>query len=105
MIDQQHPPRKLRAWFWLALLAPALLATIANAIVFTTIHGEAQLGWMIGISLFAVLPLTGICSACCAVHLSRVRTGRVHAAWVVAGMFGFFALNLALAFGGCALGA
>ena len=56
------------------------------------------------VDLFIVPSLMVICSAFCAVHLSRVRTGRAHLGWILGGLAGFAVLNLGLSFGGCALG-
>ena len=99
------PPRKLRPWFWFVLLCSPVLTLVANGLVSANISGERELGYLIPLDVVIVPSFILVCSACCAVHLSRVRTGRAHAGWIAAGLFGFFALNLALSFGGCALGA
>ena len=106
MNDQQPPtPRKLRPWFWLMLFFTPVLSLLANGLVGATVKGEDGLSYLILLDVVIVPSLMLICSACCAVHLARARTGRAHAGWIAAGLIGFCALNLALCFGGCALGA
>ena len=96
--------RKLAWWFWLMLFAPAVTSVALTACAAAFGQGEEPLGWMIGMNLLLALPLNGICAACGAVHLSRVRTGQTHPVWVVVGALGIFGLNVALAFAGCASG-
>ena len=99
------PSAKLRPWFWFVLFLTPVLSLVANGWVGATVTGEHELPYLIVLDVFIAPSLMLICSTACAVHLSRVRTGRAHAGWIAAGLFGFFALNLALSFGGCALGA
>jgi hypothetical protein len=96
--------KRIRWWFWLLLIAPAAFSIAATMLSDVLVSGEEQLGLMVSLNLLGALPLNGICSACCAVHLSRVRTGETRLAWLVLGTLGFFALNVALAFAGCAAG-
>jgi hypothetical protein len=97
-----NPHRKIRWWFWLLLVAPAIFSIAGTTLSEAIVKGEEQLGLMVSVNLLGALPLNGICSACCAIHLSRVRTGTVHMAWLILGTLGFFALNIAIAFAGCA---
>lgn len=98
-------PRSLRPWFWFVLFLTPVLSVASNGLMAATVKGEGQLSWLMGLDLLILPSLGLICSAFCAVHLSRVRTGRVHLGWLLGGLAGCFALNLGLAFGGCFLGA
>ena len=106
MLSEQPPlvEKKLKGWFWPLLFAPGLFSAVGTTLVALIIKGQAQLNWVLLLNFFAALPLNGICSACCAVHLSRMRTGEAKPAWLVLGTLGFFALNGLLAFGGCTAG-
>ena len=98
-------PIKLRSWFWCMLFFTPLFALVANGWVASTTKGEGELPGVIVVDLLIVPSLVLICSAFCAVHLSRVRTGRAHLGWILGGLAGFCVLNLGLSFGGCMLGA
>ena len=111
----EEPPvvrKKLKRWFWPLLFAPALLSAVGTAVIalvikghgpssWIIIEGQERSNWVILWNILAALPLNGICSAICAVHLSRTRTGEAKPARLVLGTLGFFALNGVLAFGGC----
>jgi hypothetical protein len=107
MNSETNNPRKLHWWFWLLLFAPGLFSVIATAGVgaFMQGGGEQQLSGLVVANIFVGLPVNGICSACCAVHLNRVRTGAVSPGRVIVATLGFFVLNLILSFAGCAAGA
>lgn len=98
-------PRALRPWFWFVLFFTPVFSLVANGWVGATTKGEGELPGLILVDVFIAPSLMLICSAFCAVHLSRVRTGRAHLGWVLGGLVGFCVLNLALSFGGCMLGA
>jgi hypothetical protein len=106
MMNEQPPVvrKKLRGWFWPLLFAPALFSAVASTLVTLFIKNNDQVGWLLVLNIFAALPMNGVCSAICAVHLSRTRTEDAKPAWLVLGTLGFFALNGALAFGGCTAG-
>jgi hypothetical protein len=117
MLSEQPPlvQKKLRGWFWPLLFAPALFSAVGTTLIalvikghgpsnWGIIEGQEQSSWVILWNILAALPLNGICSAICAVHLSRTRTGEAKPAWLVLGTLGFFALNGVLAFGGCTAG-
>jgi hypothetical protein len=97
-------PGKLRPWFWCVLFLTPMLSVAGNSLVALNQSGETELPWLMGLDLVALPSLGLICSTFCAIHLSRVRTGRVHLGWTLGGLAGFAALNLGLAFGGCWLG-
>lgn len=105
MNPEPNTPRRLRRWFALIAISPALLSIALTALASLVDSGEQELGWIVSGNLLIALPLNGICSAYCAAHLSRVKTGRVQTGWLVLGALGFFCANMALAFAGCAAGA
>jgi hypothetical protein len=95
---------KLRPWFWFVLFLTPVLSLIANGVIGSTVNGENELPYLIAVDLIILPSIAVVCSAFCALHLSRVRTGRAHLGWILGGLVGFGALNLGLAFGGCMLG-
>lgn len=97
-------PRSLRPWFWFLLFLTPVLSIAGNGLIAVRQGGETELPWLISFDLLALPSLGLVCSALCAIHLSRVRTGRVHLGWTLGSLVGFAALNLALGFGGCWLG-
>lgn len=103
--DAAIAPGKLRPWFWCALFLTPVFSLIANGWMGATTRGEGELPGLIIVDLLIAPSLMLICSAFCAVHLSRVRTGHAHLGWIIGGLAGFAVLNLGLSFGGCVLGA
>jgi hypothetical protein len=103
MMNEQPPVvrKKLRGWFWPLLFAPALFSAVATTLVALFVKNNDQMSWLLLLNIFAALPMNGICSAVCAVHLSRTRTAESKPAWPILGTLGFFVLNAVLAFGGC----
>src|SRR5436189_2333777 len=87
MINEEPPVvrKKLAGWFWPLLFAPALFSVVGTTIVGLFGRSYDQLGFMVTLIVLAALPLNGICSACCAVHLSRIRTAEAKPAWLVLG--------------------
>jgi len=103
--DPAISPGKLRPWFWCLLFLTPVFSLIANSWLGATTRGEGELPGLIIVDLLIAPSLMLICSTFCAMHLSRVRTGRAHLGWILGGLAGFAVLNLGLSFGGCALGA
>src|SRR4051794_31021134 len=100
----KNVPGKLRPWFWLVLFLTPVFSLVANGWVGANIKGEGELPYLIALDVILAPSLMLICSALCAVHLSRVRTGRAHLGWILGGSVGLFVLNVGLSFGGCMLG-
>lgn len=101
----EHTPRRLRWWFWVMLLAPAVSFVLVTPLTpVMKIHLQGAEIWIARAvwASFAVMNL--LCSLGAAAYLERALYGRV-SAWTIPVGLAFFFLNLVLSFGGCMVGA
>jgi len=100
---EPNAPRGLRWWFWLVLFTPAALSPVVPRVVgiwAPSDPGRAN-AWILGVSLYVLLSIDGICCIAASMIYSRFRKGSVTGPQVVGAALSFFVLNLIIAYAGC----